>query len=226
MRIRPVLAAALSAAAAAVLLDVPAGAADATAQQRVAGEQVATTLYAAIDALPVAAEDRTGYVRTAFRHWIDADKNGCNTRAEVLLAEAVSAPEVGADCALLGGEWLSRYDDLVLTDAKLLDVDHVVPLAEASGASAWSAAERQAYANDLDEPRALIAVSAKSNRSKADKDVSEWLPPAEAYRCTYLTDWTVVKTRWGLSVDQAEADTLHRLAAACSNEPLTVTLAR
>ncbi|KDN80468.1 hypothetical protein KCH_77560 [Kitasatospora cheerisanensis KCTC 2395] len=56
--------------------------------------------------------------------------------------------------------------------------------------------------------------------------MSEWLPPAEAFRCTYLTDWTVVKTRWGLSVDQAEADTLHRLAAACSNSPLTVTLAR
>ncbi|MGW4697824.1 hypothetical protein ACWEO1_36215 [Kitasatospora cineracea] len=78
----------------------------------------------------------------------------------------------------------------------------------------------------MDEPRALIAVSAKSNRSKADKDVAEWLPPAEGYRCTYLTDWTVVKTRWGLTVDQVEADALHRLAAACPDEPLTLTLAR
>ncbi|MFF2631148.1 HNH endonuclease family protein [Kitasatospora griseola] len=238
MRIRPVLAAALSAAATAVLLAVPAGAADTTApgaavraavaRHRAAGEEVTTTLRAAIDALPVAAEDRTGYERTKFRHWIDADKNGCNTRAEVLIAEAVTAPEIGAGCALTGGTWLSKYDDLLLTDASLSDVDHVVPLAESwdSGASAWSAAERQAYANDLDEPRALIAVSAKSNRSKADKDVTEWLPPAEAYRCTYITDWTVVKTRWGLSVDQAEADTLHRLATACPDTELTVTLAR
>ncbi|WP_404870912.1 HNH endonuclease family protein (plasmid) [Kitasatospora griseola] len=237
MRIRPVLAAALSAATA-VLLAVPAGAADtpapgeavraAAARHRAAGEEVTTTLREAIDALPVAAEDRTGYERTKFRHWIDADKNGCNTRAEVLIAEAVTAPAIGAGCVLTGGTWLSKYDDLVLNDAKLLDVDHVVPLAEAwdSGASAWSAAERQAYANDLDEPRALIAVSAKSNRSKADKDVTEWLPPAADYRCTYITDWTVVKTRWGLSIDQAEADTLHRLATACPNEALTVTLAR
>ncbi|MEV7122196.1 HNH endonuclease family protein [Kitasatospora griseola] len=237
MRVCPALAIVLSTAAAAVLLAVPADAAASgtaeahppvVARHRAAGEEVTTTLRAAIDALPVAAEDRTGYVRTAFKHWIDADRNGCNTRAEVLIAEALAAPTVGAGCALTGGTWLSKYDDLVLADAKLLDVDHVVPLAEAwdSGAAEWSAAERQAYANDLDEPRALIAVSAKSNRSKADKDVSEWLPSAEAYRCTYLTDWTVVKTRWGLSVDQAEADTLHRLAAACPDTELAVTLAR
>ncbi|GLW74981.1 hypothetical protein Kpho02_72780 [Kitasatospora phosalacinea] len=237
MRVRSVLAAVLSAAAAAALLTVPADAAaapglrtaaPAVAGQHRAGEQVTTTLREAIDALPVAEESREGYERTKFRHWVDADKNGCSTRAEVLIAEAASAPFVGAKCSLSGGVWVSPYDDMVLQDAKALDVDHVVPLAEAwdSGASAWSAAERQAYANDLDEPRALIAVSAKSNRSKADKDVAEWLPPAEAYRCTYLTDWTVVKTRWGLSIDQVEADALHRLAADCPNNEVTVTLAR
>ncbi|GLW59501.1 hypothetical protein [Kitasatospora phosalacinea] len=69
-------------------------------------------------------------------------------------------------------------------------------------------------------------MSAKSNRSKADKDVAEWLPPAEGYRCTYLTDWTVGKTRWGLTVDQVEADVLHRLAAACPDSEVAVTLAR
>ncbi|GAA2126674.1 HNH endonuclease family protein [Kitasatospora saccharophila] len=238
MRVRPVLAAVLSAAAATALLASPANAAAgpeprtvasaAAGQHRAAGEQVTVTLREAIDALPVVEEDRTGYERTKFRHWIDEDRNGCNTRAEVLITEAASAPFVGAKCSLAGGVWVSPYDDVVLQDAKALDVDHVVPLAEAwdSGASAWSAAERQAYANDLDEPRALIAVSAKSNRSKADKDVAEWLPPAVGYRCTYIDDWVLVKTRWGLSVDQAETDALHRLAAGCPNEQLTVTLAR
>ncbi|GAA2127073.1 HNH endonuclease family protein [Kitasatospora saccharophila] len=238
MRVRPVLAAVLSAAAATALLASPIHAAAATTSgaaapaaggtHRAAGEQVTTTLREAINALPVVEEDRTGYVRTAFRHWIDADRNGCSTRVEVLIAEATSAPVVGAKCSLSGGVWVSPYDDVVLQDAKALDIDHMVPLAEAwdSGASAWSAEQRQAYANDLDEPRALIAVSAKSNRSKADKDVAEWLPPAEAYRCTYLTDWTAVKTRWGLSIDRVEADALHRLAADCPNTEVTVTLAR
>ncbi|MFD9471934.1 hypothetical protein [Streptomyces goshikiensis] len=52
----------------------------------------------------------------------------------------------------------------------------------ASGADPWSAASREAYANDQASPDPLIAVpavpavSAASNRSKADKDPAEWLP--------------------------------------------------
>jgi hypothetical protein len=37
-------------------------------------------LDAAINSLPVAAENRTGYERTSFRHWLDEDKDSCNTR--------------------------------------------------------------------------------------------------------------------------------------------------
>ncbi|WP_323189374.1 DUF1524 domain-containing protein [Kitasatospora sp. NBC_00240] len=72
----------------------------------------------------------------------------------------------------------------------------------------------------------MIAVTAKSNRSKADKAPADWLPTNTGYRCTYLADRTAVKTRWGLTVDQREADALHRLAADCTDEPLSVTLAR
>lgn len=120
----------------------------------------------ALAALPVRDEERTGYERTKFKHWVDADKDGCNTRAEVLKAEAVTAPEQGANCRLSGGRWYSPYDDRYITGPSGLDIDHLVPLAEAwdSGASAWSPAERQAYANDLGDERALIAVSAASNR--------------------------------------------------------------
>ncbi len=63
-------------------------------------------------------------------------------------------------------------------------------------------------------------------RSKADKDVNDWLPPATGYICTYITNWTVVKTRWGLDVDPAEKNALQRIAAGCANEPITVQIAR
>ena len=53
------------------------------------------------------------------------------------------------------------------------------------------------YANDLGDARDLIAVSAASNRSKADKDPSEWLPPYTGYQRQYDTDWITDKTRWG-----------------------------
>ncbi|MFB7428784.1 hypothetical protein ACFC0K_36490 [Streptomyces hydrogenans] len=86
------------------------------------------TLYEAIDRLPIAAEHREGYDRRLYKHWkkgLDAT-DGCNTRKEVILAEAVEAPQVADRCALTGGSWLSAYDNVVVTDAARLDVDHFV----------------------------------------------------------------------------------------------------
>ncbi|WP_425582178.1 HNH endonuclease family protein [Streptosporangium carneum] len=111
----------------------------------------------------------------------------------------------------------------MVEEAGRLDVDHLVPLAEAwdSGASTWTAAQRQEYANDLDDPGHLVAVTARSNRSKADKDPSQWLPPYQPARCRYVTEWVAVKLRWALTVDAAERDTLTELAGACPNVPLS-----
>ncbi|MFF9401695.1 hypothetical protein [Streptomyces sp. NPDC014744] len=81
------------------------------------------------------------------------------------------------------------------------------------------------YANDLGDPRSLIAVSAASNRSKADQDPSTWQPPAAGYRCQYVMDWIADKTRSGLSIDPAERTALVNLLEACPNAPLTVTRA-
>ncbi|CAM5272945.1 hypothetical protein [Streptomyces griseus] len=89
------------------------------------------TLADAIKKLPVAEEQRTGYERDSFRHWVDEDSDGCPTRQEVLIAEAVTAPEQGDRCTLSGGSWMSYYDEVEVTDAKRLDIDHMVPLAEA-----------------------------------------------------------------------------------------------
>lgn len=177
--------------------------------------------------LPVADESRAGYVRTAFKHWVDADKDGCNTRNEVLKVEAVTAPEQGAGCKLTGGSWFSYYDDTVVDGPSGLDIDHMVPLAEAwdSGASAWTAQRREVYANDLGWARSLVAVTARSNRQKADQDPTTWLPPAADAQCQYVEDWVSVKIRWGLSVDPAEKDALATMAAACPDDTLDVPLA-
>jgi hypothetical protein len=57
-----------------------------------------------------------------------------------------------------------------------------VPLAEAwdSGASQRTAKERELYANDLGDARDLIAVSAASNRSKADRTPVNGCPRTRA----------------------------------------------
>ncbi|MFC9760159.1 HNH endonuclease family protein [Streptomyces sp. NPDC056921] len=136
------------------------------------------SLTQAIAKIPTADESQSGYKRDSFRHWIDEDKDGCSTRNEVLLAEATKKPEQGSKCALTGGEWLSYYDEVTVTEARKLDIDHMVPLAEAwdSGASAWDSDRRMRYANDLGSERSLVAVTAHENRGKADKDPSEWMP--------------------------------------------------
>ena len=134
------------------------------------------------DALTVAPEIAGGYDRSLFKHWTDTDKDGCDTRKEVLLAEAIRAPQIGTRCALSGGEWLSRYDGKTTNGTGSgFDVDHLVPLQEAwqSGARDWEPALREHFANFLDYRDALVAVSASSNRSKRCRQ------PAEHNKCSH-----------------------------------------
>ncbi|MGG7568848.1 HNH endonuclease family protein [Streptomyces sirii] len=184
------------------------------------GKTGGLSLTEAIGRLKVARESRAGYERDKFRLWIDADHDGCDTRKEVLLAEAMVKPRQGKNCRLTGGKWRSVYDGKMLTNARQLDIDHVVPLAEAwdSGASKWTAERRERYANDLDAERSLIAVSLGSNRSKGDKDPAEWMPDDS---CTYATDWVASKLRWELTADRAEVKALRAVAAGCKNAKVT-----
>ena len=168
----------------------------------------------------VAKERPAGYRREAFRHWVDDDGDGCNTREEVLIAESTSPAQVDAfGCKVIAGNWYSPYDGVTHSDPSDLDIDHLVPLKEAwdSGAHSWSAAKRRQFANDLSDARSLIAVTAGENRSKGDKDPSNWMPDRREYWCTYISDWVAVKARWGLSMDQSEAGRVRRIAASCSS---------
>lgn len=189
-------------------------------------ESYSAPLVTAIGALPGASENRSGYSRDLFRHWVDADGDGCSTRNEVLIAEADDPVSVGSSCTLSGGRWYSYYDAVSQTSAGALDIDHMVPLAEAwdSGASSWSAATREAYANDLGDSRSLVAVTASENRSKGDQDVATWVP--DHARCRYLREFVAVKLRWRLTVDSAERSAMTSLAGSCSNTTITVTRAR
>lgn len=183
-------------------------------------------LSSAIADLPGATEDRSGYSRDLFRHWVDADGDGCSTRNEVLIEEADDPVTVGSGCSLSGGRWYSYYDGVSWTATGDVDIDHLVPLAEAwdSGASGWSAGERESYANDLGDRRSLVGVTDDVNQAKGDQDPAEWLP--ELQQCRYLGEWVAVKIRWGLSVDPAERSALSSLASGCSDVTITVTVAR
>lgn len=95
---------AVAVAALAMTLTLPTAAQPATQAPAAAVVPQVLPIGVAVSALPLAVEDRTGYQRTSFRHWNAGDipADGCNTRQEVLLAEAVVYPEIGPGCTLPG----------------------------------------------------------------------------------------------------------------------------
>lgn len=199
------------------LVTTPLPAADA------AGSVVRVRLRQAVRQLPEAREVRSGYDRDKFRLWVDADGDCRDTRDEVLADESL-VPVSG--CDVQRGRWRSWYDGRSYRRSSQLDIDHLVPLAEAwdSGARRWNAVTRERYANDLRDPRTLVAVSASVNRSKGDQDPAEWLP--RLAKCRYLRDWVAVKIRWSLTVDRAEKRALTRRAGHCANQVIRVRTAR
>ena len=108
-----------------------------------------------------------------------------------------------------------------MTDPGRLDVDHMVPLsnAHASGASNWSAEQRERYANYLDDPQHLIAVTASANRSKGARGPDEWKPEEQGYWCQYAVDWVMIKYTWELTVSQAEHGALVEMLSTCATRP-------
>ena len=156
------------------------------------------------------------YKRDHWKHWIDQDGDCHNTRAEVLLDEALG-PVALDGCRVVSGQWIDLYTGIAVSDASVLDVDHMVPLANAhrSGGWAWDASRKQAFANDLRDDDHLIAVTASANRSKGAKSPEHWRPPDARYWCEYATDWARIKEAWNLSVTLAELAAIEDMLRGC-----------
>ncbi|MFB8088082.1 HNH endonuclease family protein [Streptomyces sp. NPDC055992] len=175
----------------------------------------ASTARTYLSELTVQAEgSSSGYSRDKFPHWI-TQSGACNTREVVLKRDGTNVSQ-DSSCAATSGSWYSEYDGATWTAASDLDIDHMVPLAEAwrSGASGWTTAQRQAYANDLTRPQ-LIAVTDNVNQSKGDKDPASWMPSRAAYKCTYVRAWIHVKHYYKLTVDSAEKSALQSALSGC-----------
>ncbi|WP_369370300.1 HNH endonuclease family protein [Promicromonospora sp. Populi] len=169
-----------------------------------------------LNSLTVQAESASApYNRDLFPHWI-SQGNNCDTREVVLQRDGTNV-QVGSDCYPTSGSWYSEFDGQTSTLASDIDIDHIVALGEAwySGASSWTTARRQSFANDLTGPQ-LIALTDNVNVSKSDKDPAEWVPPLASKRCAYSKMWIHTKSRWGLTVDSAEKTALQGLLNTCS----------
>ncbi len=163
--------------------------------------------------------DLPDYDRKDWKHWTDADQDCQNTRAEVLIAES-AAPVTfrrTRGCTVDTGQWLDPFTGTTFTEAGDLDVDHLVPLANAhrSGGWKWNAARKREFANSLAYDNHLIAVSASANRAKGAKGPEAWQPPNSDHHCQYAQDWITVKDEWGLTATTDEWAALEQMLGRC-----------
>jgi hypothetical protein len=162
---------------------------------------------------------KTGYSRAQFPHWSDLDRNGCDSRNEILKRDLTQIVfKVGTkDCKVLSGVLQDPFSNKVLTftTAKsVVDIDHLVALSNAwqTGAAYFDKNIRTQIAND---PINLLAVDAKLNRQKGDGDAATWLPPNKAFRCEYVSRQVAVKAKYSLWVTPPERDAIIRVLNQC-----------
>ena len=188
-----------------------------------------TTAIALLATLPVKGRaPMTGYLRTAMfgAAWLDEDRNGCDTRNDMLSRDLTGVVKAGS-CRVLSGHLVSPYSGGVIDFVRgeltstTVQIDHVVSLGDAwrTGAQQLSAAQRVALAND---PINLFAVDARSNAQKRAGDAATWLPASKPFRCTYVSHQVSVKATYGLWVTQAEHDAMARVLSNCA-QMLAVT---
>ena len=179
-----------------------------------------TVLRITVSSIP---SNITTYDRDDWKHWTDADGDCQDARNEALIAESRVSVSYRTDrrCRVATGEWRAPYTGTIVTDPSKLDMDHMVPLANAhaSGAWNWSAQQRERYANHLKNPQHLIAVTASANRSKGARGPEDWKPGDSSYWCQYATDWVTIKDDWNLTATLREADALSGMLDTCANPP-------
>lgn len=172
---------------------------------------------------------KTGYDRKAKfgSPWTDVDRNGCDTRNDVLQRDLTGVTLQGkckVMTGLLADQYTGKQIDFVRGNktSSLVQIDHVVALSDAwqKGAQQLTQEQRVTFAND---PLNLLAVDGAANSSKGDGDAATWLPANKEFRCEYVARQVSVKATYGLWVTRAEKDAMKQVLSTCPNEPAPVS---
>jgi hypothetical protein len=211
-----------------LIVAVCAGLAGVAAPANAASGHANETRATAVDllaALPVKGRaPMTGYARTADfgNAWMDMDRNGCDTRNDILARDLSGLTRSGR-CKVLAGRLISPYTNQVIKFVRgqktsaLVQIDHVVALGDAwqTGAQQLTKVQREALAND---PINLLAVDGRSNEQKSSSDAASWLPSNKGARCMYVARQISVKSAYRLWVTQGEHDAMARILTTCSTQ--------
>ncbi|KRF11336.1 hypothetical protein ASG90_16375 [Nocardioides sp. Soil797] len=188
-------------------------------------EESGDTALAALALLAVKGRSAmTGYDRARFgQSWLDADRNGCDTRNDVLAEHLTGVVLEPNGCVVTTGTYADPYTDTDIDyrhgDGFLIDIDHVVAMGNAwvTGAASWDIKKRAAFAND---PLNLLPADASANRQKGDGDAATWLPANKPFRCDYVARQVAVKQKYALWVTAPEKDAITRVLDDCANQAL------
>ena len=191
-----------------------------TSEPPSAPSATSTTLTITVAPVPAGIPE---YDRSDWRHWIDEDGDCQDARQESLVEESLVPVifETDRECRVEGGQWFGAFTGAYVEDPGDLDIDHMVPLKNAhlSGAWAWNPAMKEEYANYLEDPDHLIAVSSRANRSKGARGPEEWMPSNQDYWCQYATDWAEIKQWWELTMTKVESEIVMDMLGTCENPP-------
>ena len=172
---------------------------------------------------------RDTYDRSAFgQAWLDVDRNGCDTRNDILRRDLAAVEFVsGSRCQVAGGTFREPYTGRMIAfrrgaeTSAAVQIDHVVALGDAwqKGAQQLTALQREHLAND---PLNLIAVDGPANQDKSASDAATWLPPNKAFRCHYVARQISVKAAYHLWVTPAEKEAMKRILGSCPQQQTIV----
>jgi len=179
---------------------------------------------ALLDSIPVKGRaSYTGYDGSPAYWGMWEDTDGCSTRNLILARDLTQVAYRGhTSCVVNSGLLLDPYTGTIVDfqygagpgQSDAIQIDHVVSRQNAwvTGASAWTAEQRYAFAND---PLNLLAVGTAVNQAKGSGDAATWLPPNQAFRCQYVSLQVQVKAKYGLWMTRAEHDAIASVLTHC-----------
>lgn len=161
----------------------------------------------------------TAYERDAFApRWADVDRDGCDSRNEVLRRHLVDETVRQGGCVVLTGVLIDPYIGQRIGFSKAyagaVQVDHVVALGERLAEGGRPPAGQA--------PTRIRRRAAEPARDRAGepRPRAPATPASRVYRCEYVARQVAVKARYQVAVTPAERAAIARVLARCPGEPL------
>jgi hypothetical protein len=137
------------------------------------------------------------YNREEYGGWARNSGTKCNTRQEILLAEAIVVKEATSKCRIKG-LWVDFYTGQVLDNWGDIDIDHILPVSyydkNCKSTNATSK-DIRAFYNDKDN---LVITSKKENQRKGSKKKDQYAPmiKSEERRMAYIEKYDLMYNKY------------------------------